>query len=220
MAERDPNGWMLTYSDMMTLLLTFFVLLIAMSSFDVEKFKTYARSVGQSLLGGTGIGVFKRGGTGKIKFISHRKVLEQLRRGVPENIVAELTKDIEVIPTKDGWLFRLPVNLLFAPNSTEISLKAYPILEKIAFLLKKILADVEVKGHTDNQEKNKWELSIKRAAKVVRYFTEKKGLNPERFVLMGFADTRPLVPNINDRNRARNRRVEIIIKKKKFIIGS
>ncbi|HDD44870.1 MAG TPA: flagellar motor protein MotB [Candidatus Desulfofervidus auxilii] len=220
MAKRNPNFWMLTYSDMMTLLLTFFVMLISMSSFDIERFRTYAASIGHALIGGSGLGIFKKGGTGKIELISRREILEQLKKTVPKNIVAELTRNIEVIPRKDGWIFRIPADILFAPDSQEISPNAYPILDKISILIKNLLVDVEVRGHTDDKEKNKWELSLRRAAKVLRYFTEKKKLNPERFVLMGFADTKPIVPNINEENRAKNRRVEIIVKKKKFIIGS
>ena len=67
MAKLDPSGWMLTYSDMVTLLLTFFVLLISLSSFDEQKFKTFSTSVGNALISGEGIGILKEGSTGKIE---------------------------------------------------------------------------------------------------------------------------------------------------------
>jgi len=216
MAERDPNAWMLTYSDMVTLLLTFFVLLIAMSSFDEQKFRTFSTSLSNALISGEGIGIFKEGGTGKIKLISRREVMDQLRRGMPKEILASLTKDLEVIPRKDGWTLRLPVDLLFAPNSTTISPRAYPILNKIALVINKMLVDVEIAGHADKTEINKWELSGKRAAAVLHYLVDKGGVSERKLVIMAYGDGRP----ISATNRAKNRRVEIIIKKKKFILGS
>ncbi len=215
MAERNPNGWLVTFSDMISLLLTFFVLLISMSSFDTQKFKSLSTSVGNALISGTGLGIFKKGGTGKFKITSRKMVLNQLRRGLPKEILASLTQHIEVIPRKNGWTLRIPANVLFAPNSVKIAREAYPILDKIALLLKKILANVEIRGYADSWEKNKWELSGLRAARILHYFIDVKGLDPNRFVIKAYGDTQPI-----STNRQKNRRVEIIIKKKKFIVES
>ncbi|MDL1969683.1 MAG: OmpA family protein [Candidatus Desulfofervidaceae bacterium] len=216
MAKPDPYGWMLTYSDMVTLLLTFFVLLISLSSFDEQKFKTFSTSVGNALISGEGIGILKEGSTGKIELISRRRVMEELRRGVPKEILVGLTKDLEVISRKDGWTLRLPADLLFAPNSTTISPAAQPILDKIALLINKMLVDVEIAGHADKTEMNKWELSGRRAAAVLHYLVDKGGVNEGKLVIMAYGDARLLSAT----DRAKNRRVEIIIKKKKFILGS
>ncbi len=74
-----------------------------------------------------------------------------------------------------------------------------------------------VEGHTDNvpvgvkEFESNWELSATRATKVLRYFTEAKGQNPNRFSAVGYGETKPLVPNNSTENKAKNRRVNILL---------
>jgi len=78
---------------------------------------------------------------------------------------------------------------------------------------------VLIEGHTDNlpirtaQYPSNWELSAARAARVLRYLVQKGGISPHRLTAVGYADTRPLVPNTTPANRAQNRRVDIAILK-------
>ncbi len=213
------DSWMVTYSDMVTLLLTFFVMLISMASFEQETFKKKFYVISQSFLSQQGIGIFKRGGTGKIVVISRKKIIEELRRGLPKEILARLTQKIEVIPRKDGWVLRLPDKLLFKPNSTKLSPNAYPILDEIALLLRKILADVIIKGYADSSEWDPWTLSAARAEAVLDYFVKVKKIDENRFVLKAYGDTKPLVTSGDLTARGKNRRVEIFIKKKKFVLN-
>ncbi|KIL77808.1 Flagellar motor rotation protein MotB [Bacillus badius] len=76
---------------------------------------------------------------------------------------------------------------------------------------------VKVEGHTDNRPiKNaiypsNWELSSARAGSVIRFFVDDVGLEPDRFIAVGYGDTRPLAPNTSKENMQKNRRVQIII---------
>ncbi|NOQ81995.1 MAG: OmpA family protein [Methylophaga sp.] len=94
-----------------------------------------------------------------------------------------------------------------------------PIIDKIQTVLVKTDGQIAVAGHTDNipintpRYRSNWELSTSRATSVVHELLRSGEMPPERFVLEGYADTQPLTTNDTAGNRARNRRVEIIILK-------
>jgi len=200
--KRDPNFWMLTFSDMNTLMLTFFVLLISMSSFDTQTFRDYAGSIKESLISITGgEGVFKRGG-GRI-IISRKEALIKAKRGISGQILSELTKDLDIKMADNGWTIRIPGSLIFTKNSYQIQPKAMEFLNKIALLIWKTRGEVRIIGYTDPTEKEKWWLSIKRAGSVLNVLLRKKNLDPARFTIMGYADT-----------RSPGRKVEIFLEKR------
>ncbi len=206
--KKNPNAWMTTFSDMTTLMLTFFVMLISMSSFDVEKIRTYANSVKDALISSTGgEGVFKEGGG--FVFVSFKEALKEARKGAVGQILAQLTKDIEVIQKEGTWTIRIPGKILFPYNSAEINPSAFPYLSKIADLLWRLPGEIRIEGHTDSLENDKFLLSIKRAANVLHFFLGTKKLSPQRFSIIGYGDIKPL-PQKNKENR----RVEIIVEKR------
>ena len=200
--KRDPNFWMLTFSDMNTLMLTFFVLLISMSSFDTQKFKDTAGSIKESLISiNGGEGVFKRGG-GKI-IITRKEALIMAKRGISGEILSELTKDLDVKTADNGWTIRIPGSIIFAQNSYQIQPEAMKFLKKIALLIWKTRGEVRICGYTDPTEKDKWWLSIKRASSVLGVLLKEKNLDPARFTITGYADT-----------RSPGRKVEIFLEKR------
>ena len=79
---------------------------------------------------------------------------------------------------------------------------------------------INIVGHTDNlpmrsnRFKSNWELSVARASSVARFLIDKLDMNPNQFVVSGYSSYRPIAPNTTSENRAKNRRVEIIISKR------
>lgn len=96
---------------------------------------------------------------------------------------------------------------------------SFHILDKIAPLLIDTHRHIRIEGHTDNLPINtrefpsNWELSTARAVNVVKYFIEKHNFSPYILSAAGYGEYRPIAPNDSDKNRALNRRVDIIILK-------
>lgn len=142
--------------------------------------------------------------------------------------IEEIKKEVETGAEQRGLLFRvygteegpvvsLPSDLLFDPASAELSEKGKKAIRILAKYLAAIQADILVEGHTDDIPvkspiyKSNWELSAARAAEVVRVL-EEGGVPHHRLSIIGYADTKPIVPNISPENRQKNRRVEIKLK--------
>ncbi|PID41262.1 MAG: hypothetical protein CR981_03955 [Proteobacteria bacterium] len=111
-------------------------------------------------------------------------------------------------------------DLLFDTGKADLNTSSISSLKKIAAVIKKSPYMINVIGHTDNipmhsaKYATNWELSAARASTVARFLVEEMKMNPHQFVVSGYASFRPLKPNTNTRNRAINRRVEIIISKR------
>ena len=116
-----------------------------------------------------------------------------------------------------GLVIRLTGRALFDFGKANIRKDAIPILNEVIKALKKVPNQVAVEGHTDNipihtkEFPSNWELSVARAARVVRYFIEVGKISPKRLRAAGYGEYRPLYPNDTPEHRALNRRVEIVI---------
>ncbi len=222
----NPNEWALAYGDMITLLMTFFVLIIAMSSSSKEITKiNNAEGTGDNLVAAplTASGIF----AGKIASKS-RMLLDADDFPPPisdldlvrEDLVVFMTENklfnvIDLMKTREGFTIRISTDILFDSGETTLKVENIYLLDKIAELLSVIPNNVRIDGHTDdrytddNDAGNR--LSIARASRVCDYVIEEEMLATARFGVAGFGRYRPLRPNSNERNRAKNRRVEIII---------
>lgn len=214
--------WMVTFTDLTMLVLVFFVLLFAMSQIDLLKFKAIAESyanrkildfypslvpgdeegAGDELLPDEGIPLSLE------DFVEYiREYLED--KGLEELIVANRTER--------GAVIVLQEQVLFETGEAEIKEEATDFLDKVGEALKNLPNMVKVEGHTDNRPINtyrypsNWELSTARSSSVIRYLTEKHGLDSKRFIAVGYGDTRPVAPNTSPENWQKNRRVEIVI---------
>ncbi len=126
---------------------------------------------------------------------------------------------IDIVPDKTVRIV-LTGDLLFNLGENELSGDARNSLQKIVEIIRDTPYMINVVGHTDNipmrstRFKSNWELSVARASTVARYLIEEIGMDPNQFVASGYSSYRPLVPNITAENRAKNRRVEIIVSKR------
>jgi chemotaxis protein MotB len=225
----DPNSWMITFADLVMLLLTFFVLLLTMSSMDTKKLRDlmthFRESTGVLEFSGAGqvykLGAFvnKYNSTDSLLVVDQKNFLTKIKLvSNLTNILKDLRKNITLSDDERGIALSFHGNILFEPGKTTLRKEAYPVLDVIAEAIEECPNDVLIMGHSDNTPikdevyGSNWELSTYRGISVLNYFVNKKGLSPSRFSVGGSGSSRPLYPNINQKNRSLNRRVEIIFK--------
>ena len=200
------ENFLITYADMVTLLLVIFVLMFTVSKMDENKFAEALSSFQTKRM--------------RIESVNVRlnknelKMLQRVRELVKDNVDAEslVRSDTRTI------LHRLPTSDLFAPGEAFFNEGAEDlIINTIQEDMKEGVKQLMIDGHTDNvamksaKFPSNWELSAARASKVARFIIDKLRFPPDRTVVTGYGEFRPLLENSNDDNRAANRRVEIKI---------
>ena len=136
-----------------------------------------------------------------------------------EQILLGLESFMQFSEDERGVVISFQANVLFNPGNAEVKTVSYPTLDMVANMLSAVKNDILIMGHTDNipirskHYRSNWELSLYRALNVQKYFVEKKGILPSRFGVGGYGDTRPQLPNNTVETRAKNRRVEIILRR-------
>ena len=124
---------------------------------------------------------------------------------------------LDLVMETDSVRVRVRENDSFQSGSARLQRAFHPILDKIAAVLDEAEGRIVVAGHTDNVPistnvfPSNWVLSAARAANVVHYMAEVRKTDPGRMEIRAYADTRPIADNDSSDNRARNRRVEIIV---------
>jgi chemotaxis protein MotB len=217
--------WLTTFNDLITLLMVFFVLLFTMSTIDVKKLKEVQFGL-QSALGVLEGG--QRVSVGVIEApippdVESETTLEEIEEEVPDEI-RDIVKAFDSEPeitatyTKKGVLITLSDTILFQFGMADINPESFPVLDKIAAVISETSKSVRVEGHTDNvpvvhskRFPSNWELSIKRAVNVVKYFVRIGKIPPQRLSAVGYGESKPLFPNDTTEHRAANRRVEILL---------
>ena len=225
--EMRTDAWIATFSDTMTLLLTFFVLLYSFSTVDAAKFKQIASSLQSVLTGETGKSILDFNvKNGEVPLVG-----EPVPTTTPSNNTEDIYKKVQsLIKEKKlegtlsiksdsrGVIIQLRENIIFESGKAEIIDKIKPVLNSINVLLSTLPNDIVIEGHSDNipisnsEYKNNWQLSSSRALNVLEYFVSIKGqTQPKRFKSVACGEYQPSVPNNSDANRALNRRVNILI---------
>ncbi len=224
--EEGLPAWMATFADMVTLLLTFFVLLLSFSNQDIQMFRDIMGSIQDAF----GARIERK----KDKFMTinpsyveqegkitpkENKILQGIAVRVKSalKIDPEMSKTTGVVSDKDGVLVKMDSNAMFDPGSAKLTPDGQKFLNVIYAILRDFKYNLVVRGHTDDRETpsraypSNWELSAARASAALRYLMEKGGINPSRVKAVGYAGTRPLAPNDSPANRARNNRVEFFV---------
>ncbi|MCD6117025.1 flagellar motor protein MotB [bacterium] len=228
MAERkkkceDCGGgeWALSYGDMMTLLCTFFILIVSFSSTELIKFRQAMGSMRGSmgvLLEQDGASIIAKSNNSLVKSQDNSQPSFQILQNFEEKIFKlDIENGVEIEIKNDGYNIRLSDDLIFAPGTAKLNPSMYDILDDLGIIIHFYAHNVKVEGHTDNvpifSDKfgSNWELSAARAISVVKYFVNNLGIDPTRFTVAGCGGNKPLLPNTTPENRRRNRRVEIYI---------
>ena len=217
-ARRHENvdRWLLTYADMITLLVALFIMLYSMSAVNQEKFGALAQSMRREFQALPERDGGKIIGTGQLVDPLEQQA-SQLQRFLQQT---GLQSQVRVRHEERGLVISLLSDgTLFDLGSADLKPSAKQVLDRVAQVLHAVPNPVLIEGHTDNlpirtaQYPSNWELSAARAARVLRYLVQKGGIPAHRLIAVGYADTRPLVPNNSPSNRAQNRRVDIAILK-------
>lgn len=224
----DPGApkWVVTFGDLMSLLLCFFVLLLSFSNMDRQKYKQVAGSLEKAF------GVQR-----KLKVMDIPKGMKMVARDFDQEIIAtrikedlgreieeliqdelsELKDQISVDAEGNEVVIRLMGESTFDSGKTEIRPELKPLLVKVAAALRAARGDIIVAGHTDNVPilrgpfKTNLRLSAARAAAVAEFFISEAHIDPKRISTMGFGEFRPIDTNDTPAGRQKNRRVEIIL---------
>ncbi len=218
--------WLLTYADMITLLMAFFIMLYSMSILNLSRFHQVAVSIR------SGFGGILQGQSRHILSTSGQmsvrpSAIEGDTAGVPYSLIKQINAfvkerklggSVRMYTDQRGLVVSLLSDrVLFQTGRAEIRPESRPVLQKIASVLNAVPNDVRVEGHTCNlptrsrQYPSNWELSTARATNVVRFLIGSGGVPAARLSAAGYADTHPYAPNTTEANRLLNRRVEIVV---------
>lgn len=217
--ETGAPAWMATFSDLATLLLTFFVLLLSFATMDIQNFQTALGSVKEAF----GVqfetrGNFETRSTSIIELSqkesnrritvvdSEGSVIQSLRRKLKR---MGLEDKVSVFKGDRGITLRLDDMVLFGLGSGRLREAAYSVLNAISEIAGEMQGPLSIEGHTDDSPirsakfPSNWELSTARAASVVRYLIDRTGMRSDRLQAVGLAHIKPIAPNNSPENRAR-----------------
>ena len=218
---------------MMTLLLVFFVLLFSMGTVNGSAMTEIQRAL-QSGLGVLGEGRPMK--TGDLKPEQGRVEPELAPRGKGRQprqkttLGEQIDQIVDRINRQSGnkllsvgqqGQIRMENQVLFSMGQAHIHPEGLIVLRRLANALQALPHSIRIEGHTDDvpirtdQFPSNWELSAARAVNVVKFLADKGHIAPDRLSAAGYADAKPLVTNTSSANRARNRRVEIVLQKGK-----
>jgi chemotaxis protein MotB len=208
--EGGEEDWLMSYADLVTLLMAFFLSMLSVSHVDPVLFEQMKKGLRSD------IGKDKDVKTplGEIKHDLDSLLAQERRRG-----------DVSIELGRDGIIMEFSSSAVFDPGKAELGQSAQGNMDKVAGAMKGIeyyKFAVDIEGHTDNvpiktlQFPSNWELSVNRATNIVKYLIE-KGIPSERLKAAGYADTKPKAPNVDGdgkpiaENQAKNRRIVLKI---------
>lgn len=281
--ERGIPAWVMTFADLMSLLMCFFVLLLAFSEMDALKYKQLAGSMNEAfgvqnqikvndIPKGTSV-IAKEFSPGKPEPTPLNEVrqftmemtknslemdckttdgeegeeaskdegamdaeLEKMALAIEIKQVQQVEADTEKVKEalakeiKNGQVevesrgkkvvIRIKDNGSFPSGSATLRDEFLPIMDKMREVVRTIPGQFYIEGHTDDipintsRFRSNWELSSSRAVSVAHELFRDEAIDSTRFTVVGYGETKPLVPNKDRLSRAKNRRVEIIIEQK------
>ena len=211
--KQSDDAWMTSYSDVVTSLLAFFVLIISISTIDQRKIEYIQESIQKEVL--------------KKSYEKPFVSLEDKLKDVINN--KNLQEDVFVEADNTGINITFSSGVLYQSGSANLLKNMKPFLNEMSKMIKEMKYEdilIEVEGHTDDvpiktvEFPSNWELSASRATHVVRYFMD-NGIAKNKLKASGFADSRPKVPNIiegkpSKENRAINRRVKVSVRRNDY----
>lgn len=244
-APENNERWLLTYSDMITLLLALFMILYSMSSIDAKKFAKMAEQAGHQMgavtsdvtvggggggsggsgnAAGAGSGVETNAGNLTNKMDALDEVYSILQSYVEKN---HLEDQIGLVNTNTYVKIHLKDKMMFVPDSSRMLPESEPVLKEVSDAISKVYDRVDhitfsghtadVGPHTLSGDQTSWRLSTERAVTVVTRMIG-YGMKQDKISIEGYAHFSPVANNNNEEGRAKNRRVEITILKNPPII--
>ncbi|MCB1049080.1 MAG: OmpA family protein [Acidobacteria bacterium] len=217
--EAGAPKWVVTFGDMMSLLLCFFILMLSFSTTDVVKYRKLVGSLKDAF------GVAETTPTAQIpssEMIISQGVQFQPTMAVLFSIrskarnMSKAKAQIEAEAGADWVRIKVEGDALFLPGSSEINPEAYPILNDIGDLINEFPGTVQIEGHTDSDLSTQasylshYQLAANRAIAVMDYMVRTKNADRQRLVPVSYGDAKPRETNDLEEGKARNRRVEFL----------
>lgn len=217
-SEPGAPAWMVTFSDMVTLLLTFFVLLLSMANMDKVKFKDAASSIRGAfgVMNGASPTPISQPSVVEFAPIEDDYMARLYQRVQAVMTRLKLDREIELVKDRGAVILRVKDSILFAAGGSTLRPEAHPVLAKIAEMVRPLPMSLRIEGHSDdtptgNGDFSNWDLSVARSIAVLKFLGKENLLPLDRMSSVGYGDQKPLVPNISAENRAMNRRVEFVL---------
>ena len=207
--------WLLTYSDLITLLLGLFVILYAMSKIDTKKYNQWVAAFG-GVFGSSQVDM--KAGIGDKGLVDGMNEQIQVRQMLKEALELNGKNDAITISIDErGVTIHIQEELLFPSGQTELKNSSLKTMDSLAYVIKRLPNDIRIEGHTDNIPINtsrfptNWHLSVTRAMNTGYYLIDRHGINPDKVSVVGYGELRPLSSNGTEQGRSLNRRVDIVI---------
>ena len=233
-------AWLATFADLMSLLMALFVLLFAMSSLEVPKYKAVVESLTEALGGGTELSPEQIHYFQSLQKSMQEEADKDASQVVVKNTViqdlhplydslvetytnASKQQDIKIQYDAENNQIRLVFaeQIAFDPGSAELK-PYFKVLLRKFFLFKQEDVALKVVGHTDSRPitggrfKSNWELSSARAASVIEQLVGDGSIRPDQAEAVGLADTQPVALGNTEKDYAKNRRVEVLVTPSSF----
>lgn len=232
----NNERWLLTYSDLITLLMIFFIVMYSMSNLDKQKYQQIASGLNKAMGGGGKniIGVDKgvavdqdwQPTNTEVVQAEEKNKLEEVKKQVDQYLKQNgLSQSVDTKVEERGLVLSFKDSLFFDSGQSDIKTDEVKKLVDIGKILNmKAVSDnyIRVEGHTDNvpistyQYKSNWDLSVIRASNVAQLLIAQSGIVPQRVSALGYGEFRPIADNNTVDGKARNRRVDIIIMSSKY----
>ncbi len=227
--KKGAPGWMVSWSDMTTLLLTFFILMMSFAEIDGKDFYLVLSSFRGSL------GMFQGGyslSAGRLEelgqnmqnlpaTIEGRALARSVKKAISLFKPEIQTRKVRVTEDERGLVITLSGDAFFDPGSATLKDEIRPVLKKVSSIVNSVPNHVRIEGHTSSRPigiaqvkkgyPSNWELSSARSINVLRHLSEESEVNPKKLSAVSFGDQRPLDSNNTPEGRALNRRVDIVI---------
>ena len=228
--HENHERWLVSYADFITLLFAFFVVMYSISSVNIGKYRTVSESIKAALnplanhsganqiinIGEAKLALQGRNPTDAKEVMTRR--IRQLVQVIKDKQLKDMVAFVTVVQTINGdIIITIPDRLLFNSGEATVRTEALPFLEGLGGAILELNRHTRVEGHTDDvpirtaQFPSNWELSAARAVMVVRVLSELYGVPAGHLTAVGHADTRPVTANSDADQRAKNRRVEVVI---------
>jgi len=239
--EKEPNGerWLLTYSDLITLLMIFFVIMYASSTVNATKYKQLSQSLNAAFSGGSGksivgdqagVSALDASGTTPAKTTVDEKTASAATKAIEQNKMEAIKKNVDNYLKKNGLsssvstkiddrglAVSLNSTLLFDVGKANVLDASTKKIISIGRMLNSVNNYIRIEGHTDdtpisnNEFSSNWQLSAIRATNVTELLISQSGINPKRISAVAYGENRPIANNSSQKGKAKNRTVDIII---------
>ncbi len=215
----EKDRYLLTYADLITLLLGLFIILYAMSNVDSEKYAQMQIALGNLFGVENQLKEIPKG-----KFIITKENIIPVRntKDIVQSIIdsSKLSKNFNLKENKRGVTISILDDILFSSGTADLQKQSKEVLKVVGKLIRKLPNDVRIEGHTDNipikskQFPSNWHLSVARANNTAYYLMQYEKIDPSKVSIVGYSSYRPVADNSTPEGRAFNRRVDIVILKK------